>query len=298
VRIEEKIAVPPAGKEPGDLGAYLRILWSAKWKIAAFSILVGVASLVYLLTLPNIYRATAVVKPDNPDAANASQGLGALISLGLPVGIPSKSEDLEVVFKSRDLAIRVFRKYAPWQALFPDTFDPQTRTLKRGWLDRLLNRGDASGVPGEWDAIRVVKAGLSVESDRRTGVLSVSFDSTSREGSAQMVRYLLDEAKSKFQEEALTRANRNKEFIMGQLARTVDPLTRDRLYALYGQEVEKEMLARNREQFGFTVVDPTLVPDRKHKPARARKAAAFVFAGFLFACGFILVRHKAADSAS
>jgi len=45
-------------------------------------------------------------------------------------------------------------------------------------------------------------------------------------------------------------------------------LTRDRLYMLYGQEVEREMMGRNREQFGFRVVDAPRVPDRKFNPHR------------------------------
>ena len=77
----------------------------------------------------------------------------------------------------------------------------------------------------------------------------------SAEGSANIVKYFLDEGKSRLQEEALERATINKKFIEEQIGKTVDALTRDRLYSLYGQEVEKEMMARNREQFGFRVID-------------------------------------------
>ena len=44
------------------------------------------------------------------------------------------------------------------------------------------------------------------------------------------MRYYLEEAKSRLQEEAFERAVRNKRFIEDQIGRTVDPLTRDRLY--------------------------------------------------------------------
>ena len=62
----------------------------------------------------------------------------------------------------------------------------------------------------------------------------------------------------------------------------VDPLTRDRLYTLYGQEVEREMLAKNREQFGFRVVDAPRVPDRKFKPQRAKTALLVTMLSFPF----------------
>ena len=53
----------------------------------------------------------------------------------------------------------------------------------------------------------------------------------------------------------------NKKFIEEQIGKTVDALNRDRLYSLLGQEVEREMMARNREQFGFRVIDSPRVPD-------------------------------------
>ena len=82
------------------------------------------------------------------------------------------------------------------------------------------------------------------------------------------MKYYLDEGKSRLQEEALDRAVKNKKFIEEQIGKTIDALTRDRLYSLYGQEVEREMMGRNREQFGFRVIDAPRVPDRKFKPKR------------------------------
>jgi uncharacterized protein involved in exopolysaccharide biosynthesis len=282
----------PPGQGPVTISEYLRILWKAKWGIVLFSLLPGLAALGYTLSQPNVYRATAVIKPDVPDPNKGAGGIGALAYLGLPVGAPSKSEDLEVVLKSEDLTVRVFRKYDVWPLLFPGSFDPATGRRKPGWLGRLLDFGKKKEPLGYWDAIREAKSRLTVAPDRKTGVLAVSFETPAAEGSAKIVQYYLDEAKSRLQEEALARANNNKDFIQKQIAKTVDPVTRDRLYSLYGQEVEKEMLARNREQFGFTLVDSSKPPDRKFKPARARTAIAFSVAGGLFGCAFFLVRRR------
>jgi len=94
------------------------------------------------------------------------------------------------------------------------------------------------------------------------------------------VKYYLDEGKSRLQEEALDRAVKNKKFIEEQIGKTVDALTRDRLYSLYGQEVEREMMARNREQFGFKVIDAPRVPDRKFKPGEALTRLWLLFCRF------------------
>jgi hypothetical protein len=73
-----------------------------------------------------------------------------------------------------------------------------------------------------------------------------------------------------------------------QIGKTVDTPNHDRLYSLLGQEVEREMMARNREQFGFRVIDSPRVPDQKSGPVRNRAAAAaLMFSWFVFAIYFV-----------
>ena len=215
----------------------------------------------------------------------------AVATFGVNVGGASKVEDLESLFKSNDLTVRVFRKFNLWPAVLPDGFDPTTGKMKFGWIDRLF-RGEGPRSPGEWDAIRAAKTRLKVFVNRRSGTLSVSFESPSKDVSADIVRYYLDEGKNRLQEEALERAVRNKKFIEEQIGKTADALTRDRLYALYSQEVEQEMMARNRDQFGFRVVDPPRTPDRKTGPQRTSIAVTTAFFSFLGICVFFLFRGK------
>ena len=85
-----------------------------------------------------------------------------------------------------------------------------------------------------------------------------------------IVQCYLQEGKDRLQEEALDRAVKNKRFLEEQIGKTLDALTRDRLYALHGKEVEPEMMARNRTQFGFRVIDAPRV--RRQSPGGTRPA--------------------------
>ena len=263
-----------------NLDEYLSILRSHWWKIAGISLGVGILTLLYMFTKPNLYRSTAVITPEE-DQSGKNPAYGTLASFGISVGGPTKVEDLEALFKSKDLTVRVFGKYDLWPIVMPDRFDPKTGKMKAGFLDRFFGRGDPKP-PGDWDAIRLAEGSLTFSLNRKSGNLSISFQSRSPEGSAAILGHYLEEAKNRLQEEAFSRANNNKTFIKEQISKTVDALTRDRLYALYGQEVEREMLARNREQFGFRVIDSPRVPDRKSRPSRGRPAmGATLFAAFL-----------------
>ena len=289
-RMEEQ---PPRQYEEDiiDLGQYWAALRPNLWKIALLSLVAGVATLFYMFTKPNIYQATAVITPA-VDGNKQNPAMGALASFGISVGGPSSIEDLETVFKSDDLAVRVFRKYNLWPILLADRLDPATGHAKPAWTDRLFGGKKEPKPPTDWDAIRAAKDSLKVSVNKKGGTVSVSFESPSAEGSANIVKYFLDEGKSRLQEEALDRAIKNKKFIEEQTRQTVDALNRDRLYSLLGQEVEREMMARNREQFGFRVIDSPRVPDRKFKPTRARSAMLATILVFIVGCGYFVLWGK------
>jgi len=50
------------------------------------------------------------------------------------------------------------------------------------------------------------------------------------------------------------------------------------------------MMARNREQFGFRVIDSPRIPDRKYNPKRGLIAILAAFLSFFAGRGFFMVR--------
>ncbi len=286
---ENQNPVIPAEDEI-DLGAYFAVLRKYWWKIALLSLAVGIVTLIVMFQIPNRYEASAVITPAT-DEKKPFPALGALASFGIEIGGPAKIEDLEALFKSNDLTVRVFKKHDIWPIVAPGKFDPKTGRIMTGWVESLLSGGQNAKLPSDWDAIRAAKTGLTVKVSKKLGNLSISFESPSPEGSAYIVRTYLDEAKSRLQEEALDRAKNNKKFIEEQINRTVDALTRDRMFSLYGQEVEREMLAKNLEQFGFRIIDTPRVPDRKSSPNRFAIAGGMVAITF-FLCCFIAFRKR------
>jgi uncharacterized protein involved in exopolysaccharide biosynthesis len=286
---------PEYAEDEISLGEYLAILRPHWWKILGLSLAAGVVTFLLLFLKPNLYKATAVITPA-AEEKKAVPALGALASFGIEIGGATKVEDLEALFRSNDLTVRVFRKHDLWPVVFPKRYDPKSGRLKACWTDRMFRGAQDLKAPGDWDAIRAAEDGLNVFVNRKMGTLSVSFESPSPEGSANIVRHYLEEGKNRLQEEALDRATKNKKFIEEQIGKTVDALTRDRFYSLYGQEVEKEMLARNREQFGFRVIDSPRIPDRKSRPARAISASLVFFFIFLASAMYFLLMKKSPPS--
>jgi uncharacterized protein involved in exopolysaccharide biosynthesis len=175
--MEERHQTISSGDEI-NLGEYFAILRPHWWKIALLSLAAGIVALIVMFQLPNIYKATAVITPAI-DEKKQNPTLGALASFGIEIGGPTKVEDLESLFKSNDLIVRVFRRYNLWGTVLPDRFDSKSGNLNIGLIDRLFRGEKGSRPPGDWDAIRAAEDRLKVSVSKKAGTVSLSFESPS-----------------------------------------------------------------------------------------------------------------------
>lgn len=272
------------------LGELVVVLLAAWRKLLATSFSIGLAVLLLMFTRPNYYRASAIISPTG-DEKKPLGALGALAAVGLDLGGPAKIEDLESLFRSHDLTALVFSRHNIWSEVLGDRYDPHTQRIRSGIFDR-LSRTAESGPPNDWDAIRCAEKYLGTLASKKAGTLTISFESFSATGATQIIDYYLDEAKNHLQDDALKRAQRNKKFLENQIAITTDALARDRLFVLLGQEIEKEMMARNREEFAFRIIDSPRVPDRKAGPKRLLIALAAAIGALLASSWVAIARSR------
>jgi uncharacterized protein involved in exopolysaccharide biosynthesis len=282
-----------AEAEGMPLSEQLALVRAARWRISGIALGCGVVAALLSLTVSNSWRARAVLTPTGDDSKAAAGALGALASFGLSLGGPSKIEDLESLMKSDDLTARVFANHDFWGEVYGDKYDPAAKLLRQNLLERLLP-GKPPKPLGDWDAIRVADNALKVSMNKKAGTLQLTFESRTPEGCAAIVSAYLDEARDRLQDEALDRAKKNKAFIQQQIATTNDALARDRLFSLLGQELEKEMMARNRESLGFKLIDAPRAPDRKAGPARALISVFATLVGGFLAVAYTLAKGKKA----
>ena len=273
-----------------NLGEYFAILRKNGWKIVLFSLAVGLVTLLVMFLLPNIYQASAVITPAVQDKRGKSRLRDARDVRGRTSEGRPRSRTWNLSSRATTSPCGSSGNTTSGRSCIRTGSIPRPGRSEihgRPVCSAERNQGrPETGTPSVPRRIR-----LKVFVNRRAGTLSVSFESSSPAGSADIVKYYLDEGKNRLQEEALDRASQKQEVHRGA--------DRDRRCAhprppvpLLGQEVEQEMMARNREQFGFRVIDSPRVPDRKSKPERARSAVTATVLSFLLACIFLVFRNK------
>jgi hypothetical protein len=143
-----------------------------------------------------------------------------------------------------------------------------------------------SPAPTIQDAYKLIKnVLLRVTRDRKTDVITFSFENENPDFARSMVDYYLTELSEGLRAKVLKDAQENMKFLTEQLDRTTDPLLREKIYGMLAKEIEKDTFARAQTYYGFYVLDPPIAPDlnKKASPKRSMICILSVVVAFFVA---------------
>ena len=183
-------------------------------------------------------------------------------------------EKLKVTLNSRELTRRVVEKYEIMPNLFKDSWDFE----KKKWVDE-------ENQPTIQDAYKLIlNSLLSVNINQDSGTITIGFEDKSPAFSKIMVEYYTTELSNALREEVLSDAGEKKKFFNKQLELITDTLLREKIYNLLAKEIERETFAKAQIYYGFTLIDPPIVPDmdKKVAPTRAVICILTVLVAFFF----------------
>ncbi len=299
--------VPVVSKEEIDLRELFKAIWKEKWIIVATTFVFAVASVLYSLSLPDIYKADALLAPAESSSsgglskmANQVGGLAALAGVNLG-GAESSQTDLAVqIMKSRQFVDAFINKHdllVPLMAtkdwdlannklvIDDEVFDQSTAN----WLRE--PEGLRGAKPTSQEAFEVFsKDILSVEQDKDSGLYTVSIKHYSPYIAQQWVNWLIEEINKVMRERTIAETSQNLDYLNIQLQKTAVADMQSTFYKLIEEQTKSLMLAEVQEEFVFKTVDPAVVPELKDSPKRALLCVIGTLLGGMLGVAIVLVR--------
>ncbi|BDR14775.1 Wzz/FepE/Etk N-terminal domain-containing protein [Vibrio sp. STUT-A11] len=299
--------VPVVSKEEIDLRELFKAIWKEKWIIVATTFVFAVASVLYSLSLPDIYKADALLAPTESSSsgglskmANQVGGLAALAGVNLG-GAESSQADLAVqIMKSRQFVDAFINKHdllVPLMAtkdwdlannklvIDDEVFDQSTAN----WLRE--PEGLRGAKPTSQEAFEVFsKDILSVEQDKDSGLYTVSIKHYSPYVAQQWVNWLIEEINKVMRERTIAETSQNLDYLNIQLQKTAVADMQSTFYKLIEEQTKSLMLAEVQEEFVFKTVDPAVVPELKDSPKRALLCVIGTLLGGMLGVAIVLVR--------
>jgi uncharacterized protein involved in exopolysaccharide biosynthesis len=267
-----------------------------------------VAVVVVLWVLPVVYKSSAVLMP--AEGSGETSKLAALAG-SLPISIPGldtggESQNIPNFLNSRTLKQRLIDKYDLLPRLYPDAWD---ETAKRWKSD------DPEAVPSTILALQsgVLDGRYGASKDEKTGLITLNWSDEDPAFAKVMVDRVIAELQYYLDNEYVSDARREREFVESQLAKasaeleywerqvpsqnlTLDKIQRERfaaqtVYTELRKQLEIAKIAEAKQIVSFRVLDNPFVPVKKDRPKRTL-ICALTLVGTGFMALFLVLGHN------
>ncbi|HCH1149963.1 TPA: LPS O-antigen length regulator [Vibrio parahaemolyticus] len=268
-----------------DLRELFKALWKGKWIIVATTFVFTISSVLYALSLPNVYKSDALLAPTETSnggglAKMAGQlgGLAALAGVNLASNETSQTDLAIEVMKSRKFIYDFITKHdllVPVMAakgwdlktnelkLDLDIYDP----IKKEWLRE--PNGLRNAKPSAQEAAETFKNQfLNVSQNKVSGLYTVTINFYSPYLAQEWVGWLIEDINTVMRERSIKETKQNLLYLNEQLEKTSIADMKSTFYKLIEEQTKTLMLAEVQDEYIFKTIDPAVTPELKSEPKR------------------------------
>lgn len=286
-----------------DLRELFLVLWVSRVKIIAITAMFAVGSVFYSLSIPDQYKATALLAPAKSDGGGLSGALGKLGGLaslaGVDIGSGESTEAqvaqeimrswsfIEGFLESNNLAIDVYSSVG-WDK-------KSNKLLRSDGIYDPVSESWASGVkpPSSWELYRAFIDRVVVTRDDETGWISVAIEHYSPHVAKRWLDLYVVAINEHMQQRKMAKVTRNIEYLEAQIKKTSITEMQEVFYSIIQEQVKTKMLAEASPEYVFVAVSPSMLPEEKSQPNRGVMCIFGTLLGGMLSVLIVLVMHYA-----
>jgi uncharacterized protein involved in exopolysaccharide biosynthesis len=223
-------------------------LWSivsGHWKLLSVFMMAGIGvGIALILVLPSLYRVQTTVltvNTENPTGAQNGVARSLASIVGMGIGQDDVREESLALLRSDRLA---------WEFL---TNHDAIELLTEG---EEISADDLRGTVVD----RFKSEILSVQDDRRTGLITVSMLWRDRHQAAEWTNAYVRLADETLRNQTLKDSERTLDLLEGELEQTNVIELRNSINRFYETQLQRMLFARARAEFALRTIDPAIAP--------------------------------------
>lgn len=308
-------ALVPYYDDEIDLRELFGVLWAAKIPIVAFTLLCGLLSVWYAVSIPNQYKAVVVLAPAQQQSGGLSGALGQLGGLASLAGVSvggggvNESQIAQEIMQSWSFIERFINENDLTAEVYAvESWDSRSNRLQydgalfdqaeQRWV---IDDEDNGGFrpPSSWELYEEFLEKLSVVEDKKTDLVSVSIEYYSPRLAKAWVDMYVDAVNRYMQDRQIKRVASNIEFLQEQIEKTSIAEMKEIFYTIIQEQIKSKMLAEASPEYVFVAVSPSMVPEEKSQPKRALICVlATLLAGMFAVMAVLVVNFSQKNTAS
>lgn len=291
--------------EDFDLNKLLSLCWDQKILILSITLVISICSIIYALSLPNIYTSKAILTPASQENSLSSRlgglsALGSMAGLSLPSDSSSKSQEAIQRIQSFEFFSTYFlpniklenimsvKKWIPEKNLLvydEDEFDKNSNN----WVRVITYPKQIKPSPQE--AFKTYKEIISVYEDKKTSFVTISIDHKSpiiAKEWLDIVIYQINESMRKIDAEIA----QNSVNYLNEVSKSTNfKSLKEAIVKLLEDQMQTIMLTASSEAYIFKVIDSPIVSEERSKPKRVLMVILATILGCFFSLTVVFIKY-------
>jgi len=287
------------------------VIWLNKIFIVTFTTFAALVSVLYSLSLTNIYTAQTLIAPTTSSSSSGSLsqfgGLASMAGINLPQG--GSDSQLEIALnlvKSKKLLDRLmlYESFLP-DLLAAKSWNMQTNTITYdpALYDKKNNQWVRKAslpfkqIPSSQEAIKKFSGLISIASDQSAAgggkrvkrVMTLKVDHLSPVVAQQWSLWIVKEINAILANMQIMKSQASIDYLNSQIKITPYSELRTMFYKLIQESTQSMMLAEVNPEYVLTTIDPPVIAEMKSRPQRSSICIAGTLMGGILSILIILV---------
>lgn len=263
-----------------NLYELFKTFWDSKWLISSITIASCIFIVLYSLSIPNIYRSSALVMPAQSQGSSMSgslSGLGGLASMA-GISIPSgnsnnKEEAIAVLTSHQFLEDFIINNDILLPLMASKGWDPKKNELiLNPKIYDIKNKkwaGKTNTPPSIQEAVRSFRQIYIVSENKKNGFVTISIDFYSPYVSKEWIDLIIENINETMRVQAVSMATSSLNYLNEQISKTNISEIKIVLSELAKSETQKIMLSKSSPEYVFKTIDKAFAPEIKISPRRS-----------------------------
>jgi uncharacterized protein involved in exopolysaccharide biosynthesis len=283
-----------------DVRELFSTLWLSKKFILILTGIFAVLSVIYSLSLTNLYTSQALLVPTSLNSNSTSQYSALAAVAGVNLSDSSPDVTLAIAFINSKKIIRQLIKH---ESFLPDLMAAKKWHIKSNSIiydDDLYDKKNKKWVrevdfpfqqvPSEQEAFALFSKQINISEDEKNQLVTLSVEHISPSVAQQWAEWIIDEANTMVANLRIEEAESSINYLNEQIKLTPYAELRTLFFNLIQQNTQNMMLAKVSKQYALTIIDPPLIPEIKSNPQRALICILGTLLGGMLSLLIILVR--------
>jgi capsule polysaccharide export protein KpsE/RkpR len=287
-----------------DLKELIDVIWKKKILIILVTLAFALSSILFSLSLTNLYKSEALLTVNLGSNANSSSGgLGSLassIGFNMPANVGDKGILAIETVQSRDFlkhlitfenvlpSIMAARGYDRGSKKIQ--FDPEIYNESNGqWVRPPKN--NRKSTPSHIEAHGSYLGQMSIVRNQETSNISISVEHVSPIFAKEFLELIINESNELLRNKDLRESNDAIAYLNSEIPKASLISMKEAINKLVLSKLETQMMAKISTEYVLKTIEPPFIPEIKSSPNRALICILSTFFGGMIAIFWVLMRH-------